>query len=32
MQEIGEREWVMYKPRWGAFFETPLHDHLRVSA
>jgi nicotinamidase-related amidase len=29
MQEIGEREWVMYKPRWGAFFETPLHDHLR---
>lgn len=29
MQEIGEREWVMYKPRWGAFFETPLHDNLR---
>jgi nicotinamidase-related amidase len=29
MQEIGEREWVMYKPRWGTFFETPLHDHLR---
>lgn len=19
----------MYKPRWGAFFETPLEDHLR---
>lgn len=29
MQEIGESEWVMYKPRWGAFYETPLHEHLR---
>jgi nicotinamidase-related amidase len=19
----------MYKPRWGAFFQTPLEDHLR---
>ena len=19
----------MYKPRWGAFYETPLEDHLR---
>jgi nicotinamidase-related amidase len=28
MQEIGESEWVMYKPRWGAFYETPLHEHL----
>lgn len=29
MQEIGGSEWVMYKPRWGAFYETPLHEHLR---
>jgi nicotinamidase-related amidase len=29
MQEIGRSEWVVYKPRWGAFFETPLHRHLR---
>lgn len=29
MQEIGVSEWIMYKPRWGAFFETPLHEHLR---
>lgn len=27
-QEIGSREWVMYKPRWGAFFETDLDDFL----
>jgi nicotinamidase-related amidase len=24
VQEIGADEVVMYKPRWGAFFETPL--------
>ncbi len=29
MQKIGRSEWVVYKPRWGAFFETPLHEHLR---
>lgn len=28
LQAVGRREWVMYKPRWGAFFATPLHDHL----
>ncbi len=28
LQSIGEREWVMYKPRWGAFYETPLESHL----
>jgi nicotinamidase-related amidase len=28
-QEIGRKEVVMYKPRWGAFYETPLEDHLR---
>ena len=30
IQEIGRSEWVMYKPRWGAFFETPLHGHLKT--
>ena len=29
MQEIGRSEWIMYKPRWGAFYGTPLHEHLR---
>jgi len=28
LQRIGEHEVVMYKPRWGAFYETPLHAHL----
>jgi nicotinamidase-related amidase len=27
-QEIGPGEWVMYKPRWGAFSRTSLHEHL----
>ncbi len=27
-QGLGESEWLMYKPRWGAFFDTPLHRHL----
>jgi nicotinamidase-related amidase len=31
VQEIGADEVVMYKPRWGAFFETPLEAHLRAS-
>jgi nicotinamidase-related amidase len=30
IQEIGANEVVMYKPRWGAFFETPLEAHLRT--
>ena len=29
MQEISESEWVMYKPRWGAFYETSLREHLQ---
>jgi nicotinamidase-related amidase len=29
MQRIGPGEWIMYKPRWGAFFGTPLERHLR---
>jgi nicotinamidase-related amidase len=28
VQGIGEHEVVIYKPRWGAFYETPLHAHL----
>jgi nicotinamidase-related amidase len=29
-QQLGEREWALYKPRWGAFTNTPLADLLRV--
>ncbi len=28
LQRVGKREWVMYKPRWSAFYRTPLDDHL----
>ncbi|GAA3401478.1 cysteine hydrolase family protein [Paenibacillus hodogayensis] len=28
-QEVGEREWAMYKPRWGAFYRTGLETFLR---
>ncbi len=28
-QAIGPREWLMYKPRWGAFYGTGLERHLR---
>jgi nicotinamidase-related amidase len=28
-QEVGEGEVVIYKARWGAFYETPLEAHLR---
>lgn len=28
-QRVGESEWVMYKPRWGAFYETTLEAKLR---
>lgn len=27
-QEIGPTEWIMYKPRWGAFYSTDLEDFL----
>jgi nicotinamidase-related amidase len=30
IQAFGEREWALYKPRWGAFYETCLEDHLRA--
>ena len=29
-QQIGPHEVVMYKPRWGAFYSTPLEEHLRA--
>jgi len=28
-QALGAGEWALYKPRWGAFYETPLERHLR---
>lgn len=29
MQKLAENEWAMYKPRWDAFYGTPLERHLR---
>jgi nicotinamidase-related amidase len=29
LQEVASKEWIMYKPRWGAFYATPLETHLR---
>jgi nicotinamidase-related amidase len=29
LQQVGPREHVMYKPRWGAFYQTNLEQHLR---
>jgi len=28
VQIIGPAEWIIYKPRFGAFFQTPLMEHL----
>lgn len=28
LQQTGDMEWITYKPRWGAFYGTPLEDHL----
>ncbi len=28
IQTIGPNEVIIYKPRWGAFFGTPLQEHL----
>lgn len=28
-QHVGPAEWIMYKPRWGAFYLTRLEEHLR---
>jgi nicotinamidase-related amidase len=30
MQSIGEREWILYRPRWGGFYQTRLEEHLRA--
>jgi nicotinamidase-related amidase len=27
-QHVTANEWIMYKPRWGAFYATPLENHL----
>lgn len=32
LQRVGPSEWVMYKPRWGAFYRTSLEEHLRERA
>ncbi|GGH27395.1 cysteine hydrolase family protein [Paenibacillus segetis] len=32
IQLIGDSEWVIYKPRWGAFYQTRLEDFLRERA
>jgi nicotinamidase-related amidase len=29
VQPLGPSEVAIYKPRWGAFYRTPLEDHLR---
>jgi len=28
IQVLGQNEYCIYKPRWGAFYKTPLHEHL----
>lgn len=27
-QQLGEHDWAMYKPRWGAFYQTRLEEFL----
>ena len=29
IQEISNHEVIIYKPRWGAFYNTPLESHLK---
>jgi nicotinamidase-related amidase len=29
LQTVGRHEWIMYKPRWSAFYQTGLEAHLR---
>ena len=31
IQALSETEVVIYKPRWGAFYKTPLEKHLKSS-
>jgi nicotinamidase-related amidase len=28
LQTVAKQEWILYKPRWGAFYNTPLESHL----
>jgi nicotinamidase-related amidase len=28
VQPLGQNEWAIFKPRWGAFFGTSLEQHL----
>jgi len=30
IQSVGEHEVIVFKPRWGAFYHTPLEEHLRT--
>lgn len=30
LQAFGANEWALYKPRWGAFFQTALLEHLNA--
>lgn len=30
VQSVGPNEVIIYKPRWGAFFQTPLEAHLKA--
>jgi nicotinamidase-related amidase len=30
IQEVDAGEAIIYKPRWGAFYRTPLQEHLRT--
>lgn len=30
VQHVSAYESVVYKPRWGAFYKTPLEEHLRA--
>jgi nicotinamidase-related amidase len=32
LQPVAKNEWIMYKPRWGAFYKTPLEAHLNELA
>jgi nicotinamidase-related amidase len=29
LQPVANQEWILYKPRWGAFYGTLLESHLR---
>jgi hypothetical protein len=31
LQQIGSMEWIIHKPRWGAFYKTSLEKHLHNS-